>query len=79
MNPDRERRHTEREPKQRADDRDDSSRTTPAADMQPEDASTADTESASTEDAARPDARDSAGGTPADAAMKQEHKTSAGR
>jgi hypothetical protein len=55
----------------RADDRDDSQKSTPAADMQPEDAHT--------EAAAERDARATAGGTPAEQAMKQEQKTDAER
>jgi hypothetical protein len=72
MNPDRERPSAAGEPRQR----DDSRRTTPAADMQPEDAGT---EESGTEDHARADTRDSGGGTPADKAMKQQQKTDAGR
>jgi hypothetical protein len=59
------------EPKGRADDRDDSRKKTPASDMQADDAGT--------EASAPEDARDSAGGTPADSAMKQQSKTDAGR
>lgn len=73
MNPDRERPSAGSESSRQ---RDDSRRTTPAADMQPEDAGT---EASGTEDSAHPDARDSGGGAPADAAMKQQQKTDAGR
>lgn len=55
----------------RADDRDDSHKSTPAADMQAEDAHT--------DDQAERDARATAGGTPAEKAMKQEQKTDAER
>ena len=72
MNPDPDRPSAGRESRQR----DDSRRTTPAADMQPEDASSEDT---GRQESAHPDARESGGGTPADAAMKQQQKTDAGR
>lgn len=55
----------------RADDRDDSSKATPATDLQPDDAGT--------EASADPDARGTAGGTPAESAMKQQSKTDAER
>ena len=72
MNPGRERPSAGGEPRQR----DDSRRTTPAGDMQPGDAGT---EGCGTEDSPHPDARDSGGGTRADAAKKQQQKTDAGR
>lgn len=54
-----------------ADHRDDSRKSTPAADMQAEDAHT--------EASAEGDARSTGGATPAERAMKQEHKTEAER
>jgi hypothetical protein len=70
MNPDKEKSPGGREAKPAAESRDDSRKKTPAADMQPEDA---------TEDDAQADARDTGGGTPVDSAMKQQSKTGAGR
>jgi len=52
-----------------ADDRDDSSKKTPNSDMQAEEQTT--------EDSAQEDARATAGGTPAESAMKQQSKTDA--
>ncbi|AEG92387.1 hypothetical protein [Ramlibacter tataouinensis] len=77
-NADKANERAEREPKARADDRDDSSRKTPNTDMQAEDVTTEDSAKGDKrEDRPAGDARATAGGTPAEDAMKQTSKTDA--